>query len=173
MALLGRRDLGWMMADFEVFYEAQYRPVLAACATMCGDLEQARDATDEAFVRALERWSNVAGMLSPGGWVQTVALNCLRRSLRRRTFHPRLRRPAEEPTEEMVLPDLDLWDAVRRLPARQQTAVVLRYVHDLPEAAVAESMGLSRRSASSALSAARARLRAELGDRVPEVLTRG
>jgi DNA-directed RNA polymerase specialized sigma24 family protein len=93
-------------------------------------------------------------MAAPGGWVQTVALNVLRRNLRRRRVLPWVR-PA---LCEVDLPDAELWAAVRSLPHRQQTAVVLRYVHDLPEAEVALAMGIARGTVASTLSAARTRL---------------
>jgi DNA-directed RNA polymerase specialized sigma24 family protein len=52
-------------------------------------------------------------------------------------------------------PDAALWDAVRRLPERQRTAVVLHYVGDLDHAAVAAALGTtpaaSRRLVSDAL----------------------
>jgi len=69
------------MVEFEAWYRAQHPGVLAACTALSGDLDAARDATDEAFARALERWPDVAQMAAPGGWVQTVALNVLRRTL--------------------------------------------------------------------------------------------
>jgi DNA-directed RNA polymerase specialized sigma24 family protein len=149
-----------VMEDFESWYRSQHPRVLAACAALCGDLDTAREATDEAFTRALERWSSVAEMVAPGGWVQTVALNVLRRSLRRRRLLPL---PVAPPSD-IVFPDAELWAAVRSLPHRQQTAVVLRYVHDLPEAQVAAAMSISRGTVASTLAAARSKLGRALSD---------
>jgi RNA polymerase sigma-70 factor (ECF subfamily) len=153
---------------FESWYEREYPKVLAACRALAGDAHVAREATDEAFTRAAERWDQVVNMDAPGGWAQVVALNCLRRSLRRRQLEQRVLRPwgrtsATNPGEPEP-PDGALWEAVGRLPERQQACVVLRYVHDLPEADIALTLGVARGTVASTLNAARARLRDVLGD---------
>jgi RNA polymerase sigma factor (sigma-70 family) len=151
-----------VVRDFEMFYREQYARVLAGSVGLAGEVEVARDATNEAFARALERWPTVRAMASPGGWVQAVALNELRRVLRRRRLERFLipRRATAAPPVDLV--DGAVWDAVRRLPPRQRTAIALRYVHDLPEAAIAEAMGISRGTVSASLAAARDHLRSVL-----------
>ena len=47
---------------------------------------------------------------------------------------------------------------MRRLPERQRLAVVLRYVADLPEQTIGEVMDVTRSTAASTLTQARARL---------------
>jgi RNA polymerase sigma factor (sigma-70 family) len=149
------------MDDFEGWYVREYPRVLSACVALAGDLEPARDATGEAFTRALEHWADVSEMSAPGGWVQTVAINELRRVLRRHRLELRLRPP---PRREVPVPDPELWIVVRALPVRQQTALVLAYVHDLPGAAIAEAMGVSLGTVSSTLDAARRSLRRRLAE---------
>jgi RNA polymerase sigma-70 factor, ECF subfamily len=130
-----------------------------------GDAEAARDAVAEAFSRAYERWPRVAAMDSPSGWVYRVALNELRRRMRRRALESRwLRRERPRPISP---PDIDpeLWDAVATLPSRQREAIVLRYVGDLTERDVARVLGISEGAASAALVAARRRLAERLTDR--------
>jgi RNA polymerase sigma factor (sigma-70 family) len=154
-----------MEEDFDLWYRREHPRVLAVCAALSGDVSAAADAADEAFVRALERWPSVSEMASPGGWVQVVALNHLRRVLRRRQGERLLhaRRPIPQSEGRPAgLPDMDLWAAVAALPRRQRLAVVLRYVHDLPEAAIAAVMGISRGSVASTLAAAQANLRRTL-----------
>jgi RNA polymerase sigma-70 factor (ECF subfamily) len=93
-------------------------------------------------------------MASAGGWTYKVALNELRRILRRRG-----RANAAAPRDDVVpSTDPELWDLVRRLPERQRTAIVLRYVADLPERSVAEAMGIRRSTVASTLTQARHRL---------------
>ena len=141
------------MTEFEDWYRRERPLVLSACLALAGNQDAAREATDEAFTRAFERWETVGAMRAPGAWTQTVALNYLRRRLRRR---PLLRVfgvgqhfvPAPE------LPDPELWQSVRRLPARQQTAVVLRYVHDLSYEQIAEAMNIGMGAVASTLNAA-------------------
>ncbi|MHB1928327.1 MAG: RNA polymerase sigma factor [Acidimicrobiales bacterium] len=157
------------MDDFEAWYRREYPRVLAACTALAGGRADAgREATDEAFTRAIERWRTVGAMAAPGGWVQVVALNHLRRTLRRHRSEQRaVRSHGPDPAAAPEPPDLALWDLVRTLPRRQQACVVLRYVHDLPEADIAEALGVARGTVASTLHSAARRLRSLLDEPVP------
>jgi RNA polymerase sigma-70 factor, ECF subfamily len=150
--------------EFEAWYQEERPRVLAACVALAGDLDAARDATDEAFTRALERWNRVAKMVAPGAWTQTVALNYLRRRLRRQRREPRIAAAERSFLPGLDVPDRDLWSAVRMLPRRQQSAVVLRFVHDLSYEQIGATMSISAGAVSSTLSAARASLAHMLSD---------
>jgi RNA polymerase sigma-70 factor (ECF subfamily) len=139
---------------FEQWYRDAHPRVLATTLLVSGRLDDAADATDEAFMRALVAWDRVAGMRSPTGWACTVALNHLRRRARRRQLEERLLRRLVAP-DDVPAAAIEAWDAVRALPSRQRQALVLRYVADLPEADVARAMGVRRGTASATLSAAR------------------
>lgn len=156
-----------MEEDFELWYRQEHPRVLASCVALSGDTSAAAEAVDEAFARALERWSSVSEMSSPGGWVQIVALNQIRRVIRRRQLERILsfqRWGVERDPGPAAVPDPDLWNAVAALPTRQRLAIVLRYVHDLPETAIAEVMGIARGTVASTLAAAQASLRRALSD---------
>ena len=161
-----------LVVPFDVWYFSQHRRVLAACLALAGNAEVAREATDEAFARALERWGRVSAMASPGGWVHVVALNEARRLLRRghveRHVERRMTTRVTAPTTDTPLPNPELWMAVRALPVRQQTAVVLRYVGDLSEQEIACAMRVSRGTVASTLHDARSRLRVVLPDDLDE-----
>jgi RNA polymerase sigma-70 factor (ECF subfamily) len=130
-----------------------------------GDAEAARDAVAEAFSRAYERWPRVALMDSPNGWVYRVAVNELRRRMRRRALESRLlRRERLRPIPPADI-EPELWEAVAALPRRQRAAVVLRYVGDMTERDVASALSISEGAASAALVAARRRLADQLTDR--------
>lgn len=162
--------------DFERWYRREHPLVLTALAIAGGDPEVAREATDEAFVRAYERWARVRVMDSPGGWLYRVALNDLRRRLRRRALERELLRHHRPPSADTSAPpiaDPHLWDAVRELPRRQRAAIALRYVLDLTEREVAETMGISRGAASATLTSARRNLQTALGDEITDDDTTG
>lgn len=151
--------------DFAGFYDAEREPMARALLIIGGDAEAACDAVAEAFSRAYARWPRVSAMDSPMGWVYRVALNDLRRRMRRRARERLLLRRVHV---EIVPPadiDPELWAAVAALPPRQREAIVLRYVGDLTEREVATVLGISEGAASNALTAARRRLADQLTDR--------
>src|SRR5439155_27015147 len=107
----------------------------------------------------------VGGMEPPGGWVYRFALNELRRTLRRRSAEARILQRQQLPEGPGgQLPEV--WQAVAQLPARQRTAIVLRFVADLPEADIALARGVRRGTVSSTLALARRRLSELLQDDV-------
>lgn len=143
---------------FESWYLTEHPKVVAALTWVSGDPDVAADATDEAFTRAFADWSRVERMGSPGGWVYRVALNVLRRRMRRSAFE----RTVAVPAAVADVVDREIWTVVQQLPERQRVAVVLRYLLDLPEKEVAAAMGISRGTVAAALSAAKRRLAAWL-----------
>lgn len=147
------------VVGFEAWYLREHPKVLAALTWVAGDPHVAAEATDEAFARAYADWHRVGRMASPGGWVYRVALNVVRRRMRRAAFEKRTVAP---PAEVAQVVDREIWTVVQQLPERQRVAVVLRYLLDLPEKEVATAMGVSRGTVASALAAARRRLAAWL-----------
>jgi DNA-directed RNA polymerase specialized sigma24 family protein len=157
-------------ALFDDWYRAQYPRVVRVLAVVGGDLEVASDAAAEAFARALAQWDRVSAMASPSGWTYTVALNLLRRRQRRARLEHLvgLLPPPPPPVAE---DHLFLWAAVRSLPPRQRTAIVLHYVGDLPQDQVAKIMGVALGTVAATLHAARSKLRALLDDQDNDGMT--
>jgi RNA polymerase sigma factor (sigma-70 family) len=140
--------------SFAELYEREFPAVFRAAYLMSGDRGLAEEATQEAFARALARWGRLRSQPWAGGWVTTTALNTARRHLRRR----RPTMPANVPEREDETIRLDVHAAVRRLPARQQEAVVLHYLLDLPVSDTAAAMGCDQGTVKTHLSRARAAL---------------
>jgi RNA polymerase sigma-70 factor (ECF subfamily) len=147
--------------SFDGWYRAHHPRVLGLLTVVAGDPDIAREVTAEAFVRALERWDRVEAMDSPAAWTYRVAVNLLRRRMRRAAFEKRLLPEAPAPVPSPAI-ESELWDAVRALPVRQRTAVALRYVCDLSQEEVAAIMNVAAGTVSATLTAARRRLAAEL-----------
>jgi RNA polymerase sigma factor (sigma-70 family) len=145
------------VTDFDEWYADQRPRVYVSMLALSGDADLAAEATDEAFTRAVAQWTRVRTMESPGGWTQRVALNVLRRRLRRRRFEARLL-PRLADAEHELMPTGEVWDLVRALPDRQRVAVVLRYVADLTEPDIGIAMGIARGTVASTLASARERL---------------
>jgi RNA polymerase sigma-70 factor (ECF subfamily) len=150
--------------SFDGWYRAEHPRLLGLLTVVAGDGDVAREATAEAFTRALERWDRVGAMDSPSAWTSRVGVNLLRRQVRRAAFERRVLPdppvPAPPPT---VHPEV--WEAVRALPLRQRTAVALRYVCDLPVDEIAPIMGVAVGTVSATLTAARRRLATDLKPR--------
>ncbi len=152
--------------DFADWYHGHWRRVVATLTVVVGDAEVAEDATAEAFTRALASWPAVSRYADPTAWVYRVALNEVRSRWRRRRHEraalARLSARAAEADAAPEPPDDALWTAVKDLPERTRTTIALRYVADLPEAEIADAMGISRGTVASTLHAARRRLAAVL-----------
>lgn len=150
-------------ADFAEWYAKEHPRLLTSLLLVAGDLDAAEEATDEAFARAYLHWSRVSLMDSTQGWTYRVALNVLRRRARRSRLE-QVFLSKQPPPPTVPAPAGEAWEAVRRLPPRQRTAVVLRFVADLTEEQVGVAMGVSRSTISSALADARRTLVDMLSD---------
>jgi RNA polymerase sigma factor (sigma-70 family) len=154
--------------DFEVWFRREYPKVLGSLVLALGNREVAEEATAEAFARAYERWSRVRLLVRPGGWVYMVAINEAKRKLRRRTMERSLLLKFHVEPEAPPETGFELWDLVRTLPPRERTAIVLRYVGDLPEAEVARAMGITAGGVAKMLNVARSRIGSTL-DSSPDI----
>ena len=153
--------------EFDEFYESYFDRVARALTLAGADRELARDATQEAFARALRHWRKVRDMDRPDGWVYVVAMNQLRdnwrRSDRRGERAPQSDDGAIDNTSA-VATRLSVREAIATLPARQRQAVVLRYLADLPLADVADAMGCAIGTVKATLHQAMQNMRVELDD---------
>ena len=62
-------------ADFDALYQARYGDVVAMAYALTGDLAEAQDLAQEAFCRAWQRWSTLAGFDDPLAWIRRVTAN--------------------------------------------------------------------------------------------------
>jgi RNA polymerase sigma-70 factor (ECF subfamily) len=150
---------------FESWYVRHHGAVLSSLTLIAGNLEVAREATDEAFARAFEGWARVGVMVSPSGWVYRTALNILRRRGRRAAVEQRLL--GRTSTGGMEVPhawSVEVVDAIRSLPMRERIAMTLRYVADLSTDQIAEVMGTAPGAVGSTLHSGRQHLATLLGE---------
>ena len=133
-------------------------------ALVVGDHDEAEDLAQEACLRAIRHEADFQGdALWP--WLQVIgvrlALNELRR--RRRALATALR-AAPAP---LVPADLELWDALHRLPRNQRAALVLHVLDGVGYAEIGDALHVPEGTVASWVSRARARLRVELGEERP------
>lgn len=130
----------------EDVFELEYERLVRSLTIIAGEREVAADAVQESFVRLLRHWDEVREYDDPVGWVRRVALNLIADHHRSRDRQAKLVARAERErtvSQYALASDQELWEQLRRLPARQRTAVALHYVGDLTMREVAETMNVS------------------------------
>jgi RNA polymerase sigma-70 factor (ECF subfamily) len=160
------------VGDFEEFFAEHYARVVRSLVLALGHTAEAEDAAQDAFTRALRRWSAVSAMARPGTWVYVVAVRQLRRRLGRGGRSRNLEGGSSatsvgDPAVILVTADW-IEGALDGLPARQRLAIVLRFYADLSVADIARAMRCSQGTVKSTLHAALSRLRVDLADEVLE-----
>lgn len=157
------------MSDDEAvreLYAGSYRRLVRQLYPLTGDLGEAQDVVQEAFVKLLTA-RRTSALENPEAWLRTVAINLARSRWRRGKVLRRLLRQVESEPAEVpgVTPDhVALMAALRHLPERQRTAIALHYLADLPIAEIAEALRVSVGAVKSRLSRGRTALAALLDD---------
>ena len=151
--------------DFNELYRAHGGRLVVQLYAYTQDLALAEDLVQEAFCRALARWSKVRAYDDPVGWVPRVAWNLATSNWRRaRRAGPG---PSETATVSVPGPSPErvvLMRALATLPVPQRRAVIMYYLGDMPVADVAEIEGASENTVKQRLHRARAALAEQLAD---------
>ncbi len=111
---------------------------------LLGDAAEAEDATQDALVRAWQRWDRLRDPGRAGAWFGRILVNVCRDRLRaRRTVAVRwLPDPtAVDPLDRSGERET-LWEALATLSADHRIVIVLRYYLELPLEAIAERTGV-------------------------------
>lgn len=150
----------------EIYRGCAQRIVIAAYG-LTGNLAEAQDAVQEAFVRAVASPRRVLAADKPEKWLLTVALNVARSRYRRRQKLDMLLR--RQPPEPAALPGMSpnrvaLLRAIRELPEKQRTAIALHHLADVDVAEVAAILNAPVGTVKSWLTRGRAKLAALLAD---------
>lgn len=154
--------------EFDGLYAACAPRLVSQVALVTGDVGEAQDAVQEAFVRAWDHRDRVELGAGAEGWVRTTALR-LAVSRWRRIRRGVLGVHAPDPAVPGPGPDhVALVAAMRRLPEAQRTALALHYFCDLTVEQVAAETRVPVGTVKARLSRGRAALAAELGDRDEE-----
>lgn len=150
--------------EFDRFFREHYRRLIACGLAFTGDRERAVDAAQEALTRAFQSWTDVQHVQYPAAWLRRVLLNILVDEGRRDQRHA----AAADRLAPIGTASMDdngpLLAAIRQLPERQRTAVVLHYLDDLPIKEVALAMNIADGTVKATLHSARAALNEKLRD---------
>jgi RNA polymerase sigma-70 factor (sigma-E family) len=134
--------------DFAALYVGHYEQLVRLAVLLVGDMAAAEDVVQEAFVR-VHRKLESCSVHNPLAYLRQSVVNLARSELRRRLVrlrHAPRPMPDAASAEEGACAAISRQEvivALRRIPARQREAVVLRFWADLPEAEIADLMGVT------------------------------
>lgn len=146
---LVQRAWGDDAAAFEELVRRHQRQLYAMLYRLCGNEDDARDLVQKCFVNAFTAIKGFRGEASFGTWVRHIAMNNWRNFVRSESKRRHLdlddtvadeTADTHAEVEEAQLRTL-LWEESRRLPPRQQEALVLRAQMGLGFLEVADIMG--------------------------------
>jgi RNA polymerase sigma factor (sigma-70 family) len=127
---------------------------------LLGDGEDALDAVQEGFARALRQRRSFRAEGSLEGWIWRIVLNVARDSVARHRALPSASVESRRETFDALEDDLPT--RLLALPERQRLAVFLRYYGDLSYEQIAEALGVRPGTVAASLHAAHEALRHEL-----------
>jgi RNA polymerase sigma-70 factor (ECF subfamily) len=132
---------------FARFFERERAPLFALVYALCRTTQPAvaEDIVQDAFVRAFERWSDVANYDRPELWLRHVAIN-LTTSRYRRLMTEVRRLSALRAGDAMLLvpgESAAVLAALKGLPRRQLQVLALRYVDEMTTDEIAEVLGVA------------------------------
>lgn len=159
------------VADVETLVYTYYDAVHRLALSILDDEQEADDATQETFIAAASSLDDYRGEASVKTWLFAIAINECRSLLRKRKRRQRVLdalqtvqswiAPPPSPEERTVQSEKErrLRAAVLALPEKQQFPVLLRYVHNLTAAEIAQVLDVSEGTVYSRLHYARRQLR--------------
>ena len=144
--------------DITSLYQDHALSLARLALLMLGDADAAQDVVQDAFLGLHRRWGKLSNTAAAPAYLRASVLNGCRTALRKRS---RLTlndawRPLESAEATLMHTEEQraVLAAIRRLPARQREALVLRYYLDMTEDQAARAMGVSRGTVKSATSRA-------------------
>lgn len=162
------------------------RSIYALAYRVLGREEDARDVCQETFLRAFRGLAAFKGQAKFSSWLYRIALNLCRDAIRRERRTPLVavsegidpvelaaQQPSPAPSVEDLVAQAEISrhvaSAMRRLPADQRTAIVLKEYHGMTFQEVADVMGCPLSTAKTRLYQGLSVLRRELtsGERRP------
>lgn len=151
---------------FDEFYAGSYRRLVGQIYSMCGNLAEAQDCVQEAFVRAWDKRGALDVAQFPEAWVRTVAyrLAVSRWRRARRGLRAQDRALALSPPAEPGIAHVALVRALQKLPPEQRRAIVLHHLCDLSVADIALETGVPSGTVKARLCRGRATLATVLAD---------
>jgi RNA polymerase sigma-70 factor, ECF subfamily len=154
------------LLGFDELYLREYPGLIAVATALSGRHVDSEDLVQDTMVRALANWRKVQGLDRPGGWCHRVLINRYRSWWRRRRteqLHQARQRNEEPSVDGPSVETVTFWQAVRELPIRPRSVVVLYYAGDLAVTDIANVLDVPEGTVRSDLTRARTFLAPRLG----------
>ena len=152
--------------SFDDFFELEHERLLGALYVVTGDLHEAEDLMQEAFVRVLQRWDVVQSLTDPTGYLYRTAMNVFRTKYRRTRMAIRrmasFSRREHDPFEEVEIRE-DVRLALATLTPRQRAAIVVTELLGYPPSEAARTLGIKASTVRALTTQARTALRTTMG----------
>jgi RNA polymerase sigma-70 factor (ECF subfamily) len=170
--LIRRAKKGDIQA-FEELYNLHRRRVFSLCLRVVGDISQAEDLTQEAFLQVYRKLHTFRGDSAFSTWLHRLALNVALMHLRKKmvrttSIEEALTTSNEEPVERQFgnedrrlrhsITRIELERAIRELPPGYRLIFILHDVEGYEHREIAEMLGCSIGNSKSQLHKARIRL---------------
>jgi RNA polymerase sigma-70 factor (ECF subfamily) len=153
-----------LLAEIAAVYQTAFGRFLRVSAAILGDVEQGRDAVQDAFARAIVRRREYRGDGPLEAWLWRIVVNhaCNSRRSGRQLASQAEWRPSEKAAPARDSGDPAVRELIASLPERQRVALFLRYYADFEYDQIAETLGIRPGTVAATLSAAHRSLRARL-----------
>jgi RNA polymerase sigma-70 factor (ECF subfamily) len=173
-----RRVLAGDREEYRGLMERHLPAVLRMTLRVTGNLEDAEEAAQDAFLLAYKKISTFRGDAAFGTWVYRIAMNCSLNLIKRRARNidwnaetldgtPDSQQVSSNPTPEAALiiaeAKLQREHAMNALTPNERTAFVLRHLEEQPVDVIADTLGISCNSARQVVFRAITKLRRALG----------
>jgi RNA polymerase sigma-70 factor (sigma-E family) len=158
-------------ANFAEFVAQSLPALLRFGHVLTGDPREAEELVQEALAKSLRRWRWIRAD-DPVAYVRAVMVNTHVSQWRRWGARMQVGNVPDRVVRDAGLQRSEEWDTLRRalavLPARQRAVLVLRYLEDLPDPAIAGLLGCRPGTVRSLASRGLAALRPLMAAAVPE-----
>lgn len=143
-------DADTLVADL---FASEARSLVRLASIFCDDREAAEDLVQEAFIRLHRSAHRIDDPERAPAFLRSIVINLARDTNRRGLMSLRHRPSMVQPSsvehvesDAIDAADREVLDAVRLLPERQRSCLVLRYYSEMSESEVADALGISKSS---------------------------
>ncbi len=172
---LVKRAKGGDQAAFRALYDANVDRVFRLCFRMVGEEGQARELTQDAFVRVWEVLDQFRGDAAFSTWLHSIAVSVVLNGLRKVDRHRKRERSLEDaghlgssPRGAEPLVADRIREAVDGLPEIYRTVFLMYDLEGFPHGEISRALGVPVGTSKARLHRAREMLREKLGEAMRE-----